>query len=142
VYAVAYLHDIGRSINDDDHAKQSRKIVWNELSGFTEEEKSIIANTVRYHGGKKLPKSKKDTPYSTLSSLNKKKVKELVALLKLGDGLGKGPDKIISDLKFIDNTQTFLIKNTGDVSKVLKTLRKRVIGVNKILGTNIKFKLI
>ena len=50
LWAACMLHDIGMSIDYDDHHKHSRYLVLNGgLPGFTPVETAIIAQAVRYH---------------------------------------------------------------------------------------------
>jgi exopolyphosphatase / guanosine-5'-triphosphate,3'-diphosphate pyrophosphatase len=48
--AAAILHDIGTTVDYDDHHKHSRYLVLNaELPGFTQRETALIAQMTRYH---------------------------------------------------------------------------------------------
>jgi exopolyphosphatase/guanosine-5'-triphosphate,3'-diphosphate pyrophosphatase len=50
LWAASMLHDIGMSIDYDDHHKHSRYLILNSgLPGFTPVETAIVAQAVRYH---------------------------------------------------------------------------------------------
>ena len=50
LWAACMLHDIGMSIDYDDHHKHSRYLILNGgLPGFTPVETAIIAQSARYH---------------------------------------------------------------------------------------------
>jgi len=50
LWAASMLHDIGMSVDYDDHHKHSRYLILNgSLPGFSPEEVAIIAQAVRYH---------------------------------------------------------------------------------------------
>src|SRR3954451_19622531 len=50
LWAAALLHDIGMTIDYDDHHKHSRYLVLNAgLPGFTQREVALIGQAVRYH---------------------------------------------------------------------------------------------
>jgi exopolyphosphatase/guanosine-5'-triphosphate,3'-diphosphate pyrophosphatase len=50
LWAACVLHDIGMSVDYDDHHKHSRYLVLNSgLPGFTQREVAIIGQAVRYH---------------------------------------------------------------------------------------------
>src|SRR4029079_15299646 len=50
LWASALLHDIGMTIDYDDHHKHSRYLVLNAgLPGFAQREVALIGQAVRYH---------------------------------------------------------------------------------------------
>ncbi|MDQ3749064.1 MAG: Ppx/GppA family phosphatase, partial [Acidobacteriota bacterium] len=56
--AAALLHDVGYHISHESHHKHSYYLIkHSEMTGFSESEKTIIANIARYHRGS-LPKEK------------------------------------------------------------------------------------
>ncbi len=86
--AASLLHDIGWSEGGRSHHKSSMKLILaNDLLGWKEEEKLIIANIARYHR-KSLPKEK-HSKFAALSHQDKEIVKKLAALLRIADGLDR-----------------------------------------------------
>ncbi|MFH4146454.1 HD domain-containing protein, partial [Acinetobacter baumannii] len=56
--AAALLHDVGYIVAHESHHKHSLYLIKHaELTGFSEEERNVIANIARYHRGA-LPKEK------------------------------------------------------------------------------------
>ena len=50
LWAAALLHDIGMTVDYDDHHKHSRYLVLNAgLPGFEQREVALIGQAVRYH---------------------------------------------------------------------------------------------
>lgn len=85
---AALLHDIGFYIAASKHHKHGQYLVENVgLSGFSSDEISLIAQTVRYHR-KATPKDT-HVPFMALSENLRKRVKIHAALLRVADGLDR-----------------------------------------------------
>jgi len=85
--AGALLHDIGHYIGNEDHNKNSYKIIMQEgISGFDEEEIQIIANIARYHRGK-VPGPKHENYTQISDKKTRKLIKRLGGIVKIADGL-------------------------------------------------------
>ncbi len=143
--AGALLHDIGYYISADKHNKNAYKLIMkNDLPGFSQEEKQIIANIARYHRGK-LPR-KKHNCYNCLSNEAKSAVNKLGALVRLADGLDRTHRSVINDLEFtVDFKKStiivFLKLNTPDCSfEILKAQDKKDF-FEKEFGLKLKFKV-
>ena len=86
--AAALLHDIGWSEGQKGHHKTSMKmILQHNFTGWSENEKLIIANIARYHR-KGLP-SQTHEPYARLSKKDQHRVAKLAALLRIADALDR-----------------------------------------------------
>jgi exopolyphosphatase/guanosine-5'-triphosphate,3'-diphosphate pyrophosphatase len=84
----AILHDVGDFLSFNDHHLHSHYIISNgELSGFDQEEKTIIANIARFHR-KKLPTLKNLKP-TGLDEKSKKTVIILSTFLRLAEKLDR-----------------------------------------------------
>jgi exopolyphosphatase/guanosine-5'-triphosphate,3'-diphosphate pyrophosphatase len=90
LWAAGMLHDIGVSVDYDDHHKHSRYLVLaGGLPGFSQRELALIAQTVRYH--------RKGTPeLGELAPLcharDERLLTRLSALLRLAEHLDRGRD--------------------------------------------------
>jgi exopolyphosphatase/guanosine-5'-triphosphate,3'-diphosphate pyrophosphatase len=90
LWAAAMLHDIGVSVDYDDHHKHSRYLILAAgLPGFSQRELALIAQTVRYH--------RKGTPeLGELEPLCRPRDEQLLtrlaALLRLAEHLDRGRD--------------------------------------------------
>ncbi len=96
--AAALLHDVGYHISHEAHHKHSLYLIkYSEITGFTEDEKSIIANVARYHR-KAFPKSH-HSYYTALSKTARSIVDRLSSILRIADGLDRGYEGRVSDIK-------------------------------------------
>ena len=97
--AAALLHDVGYHISHESHHKHSMYLIkHSEMTGFSEEEKLVIANVARYHR-KAFPKDHHFF-YTSLTSADRDVVKRLSAILRLADGLDRGYEGRVTDIKF------------------------------------------
>jgi exopolyphosphatase/guanosine-5'-triphosphate,3'-diphosphate pyrophosphatase len=93
LWAAGMLHDIGMSIDYDDHHRHSRYLVLAAgLPGFSQREQALIAQTVRYH--------RKGTPdLGDLASLcapgDDRLLTALAAIMALAEHLDRGRDGTI-----------------------------------------------
>ena len=97
--AAALLHNVGYHISHESHHKHSYYLIkHSEITGFSENEKAIIANIARYHR-KALPKAK-HLEYMQLSAGDRKKVARMGGILRLADALDRGYENHVKDVKF------------------------------------------
>jgi exopolyphosphatase/guanosine-5'-triphosphate,3'-diphosphate pyrophosphatase len=95
--AAALLHDVGYHISHEDHHKHSLYLIkHSEMTGFSESEKTTIANTARYHR-KSLPK-RSHPEFSALDKEEKATVRKLSSILRLADGLDRGYKSLVTDV--------------------------------------------
>ena len=95
--AAALLHDIGKSICDESHNKQSRDIIINaaELQ-LDKKERTIVGLIAHYHRGA-LP-NRCHKHYGKIDSESRYYVKKLAALLRLANGLDENHQSSVTDL--------------------------------------------
>ena len=97
--AAALLHDVGYHISHESHHKHSLYLIkHSEMTGFSESEKSIIANIARYHR-KAFPKQS-HIYYMALSENQRDIVKKMSSILRLADGLDRGYESRVKDVEF------------------------------------------
>jgi len=95
--AAALLHDVGYHISHESHHKHSLYLIrHSEMTGFSESEKAVIANTARYHR-KSLPK-RSHPDYAVLDKEQKLTVRKLSSILRLADGLDRSYLSRVSDI--------------------------------------------
>lgn len=86
--AAALLHDTGYHIGVQKHHKHSRDIIMGqELPGFDETERKIIACIARYH--RKAEPRPEHTLFGTLETAGQEVVLRLAAILRVADGLDR-----------------------------------------------------
>jgi exopolyphosphatase/guanosine-5'-triphosphate,3'-diphosphate pyrophosphatase len=111
--AAALLHDVGYHISHESHHKHSYYLIkHSEMTGFSEIEKTIIANVARYHRGS-LPKEK-HTDFMELGEKERRTVAQLGAILRLAEALDRGHESRIQDLKFKRDKQNITLKLVCD----------------------------
>jgi exopolyphosphatase / guanosine-5'-triphosphate,3'-diphosphate pyrophosphatase len=93
LWAACMLHDIGMSIDYDDHHKHSRYLILNGgLAGFTPVETAIIAQSARYHR-KGMPAP---GPLAALFGPgDAERLDRLAALLRLAEDLERSRDQLV-----------------------------------------------
>lgn len=107
--AAALLHDVGYHISHESHHKHSYYLIkHSEMTGFSEIEKTIIANIARYHRGS-LPKEK-HLDFMQLGESERQGVMRLSAILRLAEALDRGHENRITDIKFKREKQAALLK--------------------------------
>ncbi len=111
--AAALLHDIGYHISHESHHKHSLYLIkHSEITGFTEQEKLIIANVARYHRGS-LPKDK-HLDFIALSDTNAEIVFRLGAILRLADALDRGYESHVKDIEFEQRNDRLFLRLISD----------------------------
>jgi exopolyphosphatase/guanosine-5'-triphosphate,3'-diphosphate pyrophosphatase len=95
LWAASMLHDIGMSIDYDDHHKHTRYLVLNAgLPGFTPIETAIIAQAARYHR-KGMPDP---GPMASLfGEGDAQRLDRLAVLLRLAEDLERSRDQLVRD---------------------------------------------
>jgi exopolyphosphatase/guanosine-5'-triphosphate,3'-diphosphate pyrophosphatase len=98
LWAACMLHDIGVSVDYDDHHKHSRYLILNAgLPGFEPREVAIIAQAARYH--------RKDMPaLGPLRGLfgkgDKERLDRCATLLRLAEDLERSRDQTVREASF------------------------------------------
>jgi exopolyphosphatase/guanosine-5'-triphosphate,3'-diphosphate pyrophosphatase len=93
LWAGALLHDIGMTIDYDDHHKHSRYLVLSAgLPGFEQREVALIGQAVRFHrkGNPSLG------PFSPLAAgVDEDRVVRMSTLLRLAEDLERSRDQVV-----------------------------------------------
>ena len=92
------LHDIGYHIGYSKHHKHAYYLVMNcDLRGFSPEERSILANLVRYH--RRAQPKNKHSAFAALPAKARKTVKYLTSILRIADGLDMSHFSVVDEIK-------------------------------------------
>jgi len=95
LWAACMLHDIGMSIDYDDHHKHSRYLILNGgLPGFTPVETAIIAQAARYHR-KGMPSPGPMAPL--FGPGDAERLDRCATLLRLAEDLERSRDQLVRD---------------------------------------------
>jgi exopolyphosphatase/guanosine-5'-triphosphate,3'-diphosphate pyrophosphatase len=116
LWAAAMLHDIGMTVDYDDHHKHSRYLILNAgLPGFSPREVALIAQTARYH--------RKGSPgFRELAPLMREGDETLLtrcaALLRLAEQLERSRDQLVREARVAaeDGRVRLELVHDGDVS--------------------------
>ena len=116
LWAAAMLHDIGVSVDYDDHHKHSRYLILNAgLPGWTQREIALIAQMARYH--------RKGSPgLDDLAPLGRKGDRELVArgsaILRRAEQLERSRDQLVkaAHVAVADGTVELRLEGGEDLS--------------------------
>lgn len=114
---AALLHDCGKLIANRRHHKHSSYLIRNaELPGLTPSEIDLAALVARYHRGP-APKKTHDR-YGALEKPERRRVKKLAALLRLGDALDQQHGQEVRTLRVDahDEEITLFVRAGGDVA--------------------------
>jgi exopolyphosphatase/guanosine-5'-triphosphate,3'-diphosphate pyrophosphatase len=110
--AAAILHDIGYHIAHESHHKHSLYLIkHSELTGFSEEERNLIANIARYHRGA-LPKER-HPDFAALSVEDRNTVWQLGSMLRVAEALDRSHDGRVRELRISRNGDTAHIQLRG-----------------------------
>jgi exopolyphosphatase/guanosine-5'-triphosphate,3'-diphosphate pyrophosphatase len=95
LWAAALLHDIGMTIDYDDHHKHSRYLVLNAgLPGFAPREVALIGQAVRYHR-KGMPSL---GPFDSIAERgDEDRLHRMSALLRLAEDLERSRDQLVRE---------------------------------------------
>jgi exopolyphosphatase/guanosine-5'-triphosphate,3'-diphosphate pyrophosphatase len=97
--AAALLHEVGYHISHEAYHKHTLYLVKHStMTGFSENEKLVIANAARYHKGS-MPKEK-HTDFMALNDRDRSIVMRLGGILRLADALDRDYKSSLTDIKF------------------------------------------
>jgi exopolyphosphatase/guanosine-5'-triphosphate,3'-diphosphate pyrophosphatase len=115
LWAATVLHDIGTTIDYDDHHKHSRYLILNSgLPGWTQREVGLIGQAVRYHR-KGMPEL---GPFTPLMHRGDAALLDRCALLlRLAEDLERSRDQLVgaADVTVDNGTVTLALRADGDV---------------------------
>jgi exopolyphosphatase/guanosine-5'-triphosphate,3'-diphosphate pyrophosphatase len=95
LWAACVLHDIGMSVDYDDHHKHSRYLILNGgLPGFSPTEVAIVAQAARYHR-KGMPEPGPLGPL--FAQDDRERLNRCAVLLRLAEDLERSRDQLVRD---------------------------------------------
>jgi exopolyphosphatase/guanosine-5'-triphosphate,3'-diphosphate pyrophosphatase len=112
LWCACVLHDIGMSVDYDDHHKHSRYLILNAgLPGFAPREVALIAQAARYH--------RKGMPdFGELEKLaedgDHERLNRMAILLRLAEGLERSRDQSVRDAHVIAEDGTVRLELDAD----------------------------
>jgi exopolyphosphatase/guanosine-5'-triphosphate,3'-diphosphate pyrophosphatase len=125
--AAALLHDVGYHIAHESHHKHSFYLIENsELTGFSEPERSVIANVARYHKGSH-PKDHHPN-FMKLNLADRQSVCQLAGILRLADAFDRRHDNRVTNLhcRRLRNTVHIHLESPKECESELAEAERRV----------------
>jgi exopolyphosphatase/guanosine-5'-triphosphate,3'-diphosphate pyrophosphatase len=114
LWAACLLHDIGMTVDYDDHHKHSRYLILNAgLPGFEPREVALIGQAVRYHR-KGIPSL---GPFAALAvDGDEERLDRMATLLRLAEDLERSRDQLVRDARVAvaDGTVQLELVSDGD----------------------------
>jgi exopolyphosphatase/guanosine-5'-triphosphate,3'-diphosphate pyrophosphatase len=112
LWAACMLHDIGMSVDYDDHHKHSRYLILNGgLPGFSPTEVAIIAQAARYHR-KGMPETGELAPL--FGPGDRERLDRCATLLRLAEDLERSRDQLVSDTSLASTNGTVKLTLQAD----------------------------
>src|SRR5690606_2625778 len=106
---AATLHDSGKLIANRRHHKHSSYLIRHaELPGLTPAEIELVSLVARYHRGS-APKKKHDR-FGQLEKADRKRVRKLAALLRLGDALDQHHGQEVRTLQIGEDEEEITLR--------------------------------
>jgi exopolyphosphatase/guanosine-5'-triphosphate,3'-diphosphate pyrophosphatase len=138
LWTAAVLHDIGMTIDYDDHHKHSRYLVLNAgLAGFTQREVALVGQAVRYHrkGDPDLGPFRALTRAGDTASLAR-----MAVLLRLAEALERSRDQLVRevDVRTQDGTVQIALLAEGDVSVATWAARRETELFGRTFGRGLE----
>lgn len=116
LWAACMLHDIGMSVDYDDHHKHSRYLILNAgLPGFSPREVAIIAQAARYHR-KGMPDPGELAPL--FQAGDRERLDRCAVLLRLAEDLERSRDQLVRDttLAACNGTVRLTLRASGETA--------------------------
>lgn len=116
LWAACMLHDIGMSVDYDDHHKHSRYLILNAgLPGFSPKEVAIIAQAARYHR-KGMPEPGELAPL--FAPGDRERLDRCAVLLRLAEDLERSRDQLVRDtsLEASNGTVELTLRAQGETA--------------------------
>ena len=116
LWAACMLHDIGMSVDYDDHHKHSRYLILNAgLPGFTPSEVAVIAQAARYH---RKGRPEPDGLASLFDKRDLRRLSRCATLLRLAEDLERSRDQLVTETSFTaeNGTVRLLLHADGDTA--------------------------
>ncbi|MER3428789.1 MAG: exopolyphosphatase [Pyrinomonas sp.] len=140
--AAALLHDVGYIVAHESHHKHSLYLIKHaELTGFSEEERNIIANVARYHRGA-LPKEK-HPDYVALNVEARDAVWKLASILRLAEALDRNHDGRVRSIR-LESTQgraTLVLECVADCRREAEEAMRRREMFEQAFGLSLDFRV-
>lgn len=137
--AAAILHDIGKFVTNRKHHKHSRYLIRHaELPGLSRADIKLAALVARYHRGSGPKRSHKE--YGGLSDQDRRRVRTLAALLRVGDALDREHRQEVQEMtvRSEDDAVHLHVVTAGETPLDLWALRKKGKLFERVFGRRLQ----
>jgi exopolyphosphatase/guanosine-5'-triphosphate,3'-diphosphate pyrophosphatase len=106
---AAIVHNVGLFISHSAHHKHTYYVVRHseQLTGFTERERELLAQIARYH--RRSHPSAKHQPFAELAADDQQTVRVLSGMLRVGIGLDRSHRGLVASLEVADDGERLVI---------------------------------
>lgn len=139
---AALLHDIGYSIQYQDHHKHAYYLITNaHLDAFDQREIEIIAHVARYHRGT-TPKPEKHPTLAALKPWQQRIIRKLAALLRVSDALDRTHASRVHEIygSIRKGRVTLEVLSRYDVDLELEAARERGRFFEKVFDCRLRLR--
>jgi exopolyphosphatase / guanosine-5'-triphosphate,3'-diphosphate pyrophosphatase len=139
LWAACMLHDIGMSIDYNDHHRHGYYLILNSgLPGYSHRELALIALMVRYHR-KGMPDP--DDLEDVLDKDDDKRLLKMTALLRLAEQLDRSRDGAVRDVRLTmgEDWAQMEVISEADVSVAIWSAQRHVDIFKAAFGRTLEF---
>ena len=136
---AALLHDVGRAVSSSAHHKHTLYIVENaDIVGFSDREKSLIANVGRYHR-RSIPRPR-HAEWMALEEADRDLVVTLSTILRLANALDRGHHGNVVGVRtrFDEEAVTIEIETHGSADVELRAIERKAHHVERVFGRDLR----
>lgn len=135
----AMLHDIGEHVSTDGHHKHAAYLVQHgRLRGFSPTEITMLAALVRWHR-RGEPKGSEEH-FGALDATDRERVRALVAILRIADGLDRGRSQVIEgiDVRVTNDLVLVRVRATADPELEIWGARRKRELFERVFGRDLE----
>jgi exopolyphosphatase/guanosine-5'-triphosphate,3'-diphosphate pyrophosphatase len=136
---AALLHDIGFHVAAQRHHRHTQYLIQShEMAGFSRDEVNVIALVARYH--RKAEPSKSHDAFMALSKTDRKKVRQLAAILRVADGLDRTDARLVRSVRCVvtDKAIEMRLDTDGDPELELWAARRKGDLLEELTGRKLR----
>jgi exopolyphosphatase/guanosine-5'-triphosphate,3'-diphosphate pyrophosphatase len=137
--AAAILHDSGVAISYKGHHKNAESLIlFNGLSGVKRSATEVVASIARYH--RRAMPSRRHEHYGSLPKKDRRLVRMLAGVLRVGDGLDRTHRQVVGDVQVVMEPELLRIiaitrkDHSGEPRAELAAAQTKSDLLSKVLG--------
>ena len=138
---ASILHDVGRAVSSSAHHKHTLYIVENaDIVGFSDRERSLIANVGRYHR-RSIPRPR-HAEWMAFDEADRESIVILSTILRLANALDRGHQGNVVGVRtsFDAQTVTIEIETHGSADVELREIERKAHHVERVFGRTLEVR--